>query len=83
MVLFCKYKKFDIFELSRNKKPLYRKFGIPEFSHSAKGFHNNCVASCDTIYSTAVTSISTSPPLGSWATATAERAGKGAWKRVE
>ena len=31
MVLFCKYKKFDIFELSRNRKPLYRKFGISEF----------------------------------------------------
>ena len=34
-------------------------------------------------YNAAITSISTNPPLGSAATATAERAGNGAAKRVE
>ena len=34
-------------------------------------------------YNAAITSISTNPPLGSAATATAERAGNGAANRVE
>ena len=35
------------------------------------------------IYNVAITSISTNPPFGNAATATAERAGNGAVKRVE